>query len=364
MVRSETWACRDSGGRGLPRWSTDAAVAEPRAHGELSFDDAPTVEDDRPCDSLTCGRCRREGGLVNMRDAGLRAAALAARCARLALPLAVRKRLVSEVARRNVPGQVTIGIELLRDLARHDPVGFHHYLWANHLAYAKTYRLGRFAPEALQADHKALFELLCAELRRQGLDPREDIHSILDAGASLGYLLRHAETSVFPSATTLTGIDIDVRAVAAGSLHLRRIGSRVELMVAGMEQLDEVLPGRRFDVVVACGSLTYLDQAHAARAVASLLGHADRVVGLIDGAHPVTDNASLARSAVRNFDQAWFHNLDSMVQAASGHVTFRQWQPPTGTDDRGVYMLIAAAANPTPRARGSSGLAGSGRTGR
>lgn len=67
---------------------------------------------------------------------------------------------------------------------------------------------------------------------------------------------------------------------------------------------------------------------------------------------------------MRNFDQAWFHNLDSMVQAASGHVTFRQWQPPTGTGDRGVYMLIAAAANPTPRARGSSGLAGSGRTGR
>jgi SAM-dependent methyltransferase len=321
--------------------------------------------DERRRHSLPCGRRRREGGLVTMRDAILRAAALAVRGARHALPLAVRKRLASVVSRRNVPGQVTIGIELLRDLARDDPVGFHHYLWANHLAYAKTYELGRFAPGALEADRKVLFEQLCAELRRQGLDPGEDIHSILDAGCSLGYLLRHAEKSVFPSATTLTGIDIDTRAVAEGSLHLRRIGSRVELMVAGIEQLDEVLPGRRFDVVISCGSLMYLDQARAARAVASLLGHADRVLGLTDWAHPVQDNALLAQSVGRNVDEAWIHNLDSMVEAAGGHVVFRAWRPPPSrTSDCGVYLLIAAATNPVPVARRSSRPAGLGRTGR
>ena len=183
-------------------------------------------------------------------------------------------------------------------MARVDPVGFHHYLWANHLAYAATYELGRFAPGALEPDRVVLFGLICAELRRQGLDPAEDVHSILDAGCSLGYLLRHAETSVFSSATTLTGIDIDVHAVSAGNLHLRRLGSNVELMVAGMEHLDEVLQGRRFDVALSCGSLMYLDQARASRAVASLLGHADRAVGLIDRAHPVQDNASLARSTI------------------------------------------------------------------
>jgi SAM-dependent methyltransferase len=262
---------------------------------------------------------------------------------------------VSEAARRNVPGQVTIGIELLRDLARDDPASFHHFLWANHLAYAATYELGRFAPGALEADRRMLFELLCAELSRQGLDPKKDIDSVFDAGCSLGYLLRHAETSVFPSATTLTGIDIDVRAVSEGSLHLRRIGSRVELMVARMEQLDEVLAGHRFDVAVSCGSLMYLDQTHAARAVASLLDHADRFVGLIDRAHPVQDNALLTRSAVRDLDETWIHNLDSMVREASGHVTFRQWQPPSETGGRGIYLLIAAAANPTQRARGSKG---------
>ena len=289
-----------------------------------------------------------EDGHLIMRDAPLRAAACAARFARCVLPIAVRKRLVSEMAKRHLPGQVTIGIELLRDLARDDAVGFHQYLWANHLAYAATYELGRFAPGAVEADRVRLFELLCTELRRQGLDPRTDIHSVLDAGCSLGYLLRHAETSVFPAATQLTGIDIDAQAVGLGTLHLRRLGSRVELTVARMEQLDGVLAGRRFDVALSCGSLMYLDQAHATRAVASLLGHADRVVGLIDRAHPIHDNASLSRSAVRNLDETWIHNLDSMVQAASGNVMFRHWHPPSGTGDRGLYMLIAAPGSLTP----------------
>ncbi len=283
---------------------------------------------------------------MTVRDAGLRAAAFSARWARPLLPLVVRRRLVSELARRKVPGRVTIGIELLRDMARVDPVGFHHYLWANHLAYAATYELGRFAPGALEPDRVVLFGLICAELRRQGLDPSQDVHSILDAGCSLGYLLRHAETSVFSSATTLTGIDIDVHAVSAGNLHLRRLGSNVELMVAGMEHLDEVLQGRRFDVALSCGSLMYLDQARASRAVASLLGHADRAVGLIDRAHPVQDNASLARSTIRGLDETWIHNLDSMVHAAGGRVTLRQWQPPSVTGDRGVYLLVATAASP------------------
>jgi hypothetical protein len=109
----------------------------------------------------------------------------------------------------------------------------------------------------------------------------------------------------------------------------------------------------------------YLDQARAARAVASLLGHADRVLGLTDWAHPVQDNASLAQSVGRNVDEAWIHNLDSMVEAAGGHVVFRAWRPPPSrTSDRGVYLLIAAATNPVPVARRSSRPAGLGRTGR
>jgi SAM-dependent methyltransferase len=278
---------------------------------------------------------------MDAREATLRAVGLAARWARPVLPLEVRKRAVAAFARRNMPGQVTIGIELLRDLADDDPIAFHHYLWANHLAYAATYELGRFAPGALESDRRVLFELLCVELRRQGIDPAGDVRSVLDVGCSLGYLLRHAETSVFPSAMTLVGIDIDAQAVAVGGRYLRQVGSRAELMVASMEQLDVVLLGRFFDTVVCCGSLMYLDQAEAAGTVASLLGHAHRVVGLIDRAHPHQDNVTLGRSAVRSLDETWIHNLDSMVLTAGGSVASRRWRPPREPGDRGVYLVVA-----------------------
>jgi hypothetical protein len=75
---------------------------------------------------------------------------------------------------------------------------------------------------------------------------------------------------------------------------------------------------------------------------------------LIDRPRPVQDLASLDRSAVRDVDQTWIHNLDGMVQAASGHVGFRRWQPLNGMGDRGTYLLIAAvrsdARPPAPRA--------------
>ena len=274
-------------------------------------------------------------------QAALSVVRLAAHSARPCLPLEARKRIVSALAQRNMPGQVTIGVELLRDLAQHDPVAFHQYLWANHLAYASRYDLGRFAPGALEADRGLLFELLSEELRRQGLDPAEDLHSLLDVGCSTGFLLRHAETAVFPSTRELVGIDIDAQAVATGNARLRQLDSRAELMVAGMEELDAVLPGRCFDAVICCGSLMYLDEARAAQTVASLLGHADRVVGLIDRAHPHHDNRTLGRSAVRSLDETWIHNLDHMVLAAGGRVTSRQWQPSGEPADRGVYVVIA-----------------------
>lgn len=266
---------------------------------------------------------------------------------RPALPLERRKRLVISAARRGLPGRTFLGVELLRDLAQDDPVGFHHFLWANHLVYAETYELARFEAGALEADRRLLFELLQAELCRQGLDPAADVRSVLDAGCSLGYVLRHAETSVFQSAESLTGIDIDAHAVAVGGAHLRLIGSRVELITAGMEELDDVLRGRRFDVVMSCGALMYLDRAHAARAVASMLRHAHRAVGLIDRAHPTQDNATLAHSTVRVLDETLIHNLDGMVRAAGGTVTERLWRPTRSADDRGVYLVVAV-----PPARG------------
>jgi SAM-dependent methyltransferase len=267
------------------------------------------------------------------------------RVVRPALPLSARKRLVVEAGRRRLPGRSLLAVELLRDLAQDDPVAFHHFLWENHVAYAESYELGRFEAPALEEDRRLLFELLCSELRRQGAEPTTDVRSVLDAGCSLGYVLRHAETSVFPAAESLTGIDIDARAVASGAQHLRRIGSRIELRTASLEELDQALQEQIFDVVISCGALMYLDQSRATRAVASLLQRAGRVVGLIDRAHPDRDNSTLAASTVRRLDQTLIHDLDGMVRAAGGIVRERVWQPPRSPDDRGLYVVVATPAD-------------------
>ena len=92
--------------------------------------------------------------------AALEAVRLGARAARFCLPLSLRKRVVSAMARRGMPGQVTIGIELLRDLALQDPAAFHQYLWANHLAYASKYDCPCFEGDSLESDRSLLFDLL------------------------------------------------------------------------------------------------------------------------------------------------------------------------------------------------------------
>jgi SAM-dependent methyltransferase len=270
---------------------------------------------------------------------------LAARLVRPALPLALRRRLVLAAARRRLPGRMFLAGELLGDLARDDPAAFHRFLWEHHAAYAESYELRRFDAPALEEDRSLLFELLCSHLRREGLDPATQVRSVLDAGCSLGYVLRHAETSIFPGAETLTGIDIDVRAIAAGREHLRRLGSRIELLAGGLEDVNGVLGDRAFDVVISCGALMYLDQARAARAVAALLAHARLVVGLIDRAHPERDNATLVESVVRERDKTLIHDLDAMVTAAGGTVRERVWRPSGSAADRGVYVVVATPAS-------------------
>jgi SAM-dependent methyltransferase len=234
-----------------------------------------------------------------------------------------------------------IAIELLRDLAQRDPTAFHHFLWANHLAYAQGFDLTRFEPGNLEATRTQLLDMLCQELRAQGIEPSTDVRSVLDVGCSTGYLLRHAETVVFPSATTLAGIDIDERAVAMGSGYLEQAGSVITLTAGPMEQLDRAFAGQDFDVILCLGTLLYLDESEATETLASLLGHANRVVGLIGLAHPDRDNRTLERSTVRASDASWIHDFDGMVEAAGGSVRSRRWEPASDLNARGLYMLVA-----------------------
>jgi SAM-dependent methyltransferase len=234
-----------------------------------------------------------------------------------------------------------IAIELIRDFAQRDPSAFHRFLWSNHLAYADGFDLRLFEPGRLGSTRERLLDLMCRECLAKGIEPARDVHSVLDVGCSTGYLLRHAETSVFTSATTLVGIDIDEHAVQMGSRYLRAAGSRIELVAGAMEELDGELAERTFDAALCCGSLLYLDESEARSVVDSLLRHTTHVVGLIGLAHPDRDNRLLEHSTVRSFDACWIHNFDAMVQEAGGTLRSRQWVPPSDPTARGVYMVVA-----------------------
>src|SRR5262245_31515819 len=128
---------------------------------------------------------------------------------RNSFPLAMRKRILRWAQRGSFRSRLFSPVEFLRDLARNDPNGFHRFLWAHHLAYAESYEIARFAPENLDASRHMLFADIEEHLRERALTPERDVWSVFEAGCSLGYLLRHAETKVFPSATRLIGVDVD-----------------------------------------------------------------------------------------------------------------------------------------------------------
>ena len=144
------------------------------------------------------------------------------------LPLAARRQLALWLNARPWLSAATRHwwtTELLRDFAERDPDGYHRFLWSHHLAYAESYDAERrFGAGNLNATRRLLFDEL-----RQALDTiakrPNDVRSVLEVGCSLGYLLRHLETELFPGATMLDGVDIDARAIAEGSAWLARAGT-------------------------------------------------------------------------------------------------------------------------------------------
>lgn len=240
------------------------------------------------------------------------------------LPLSVRKRLVKWVGRRDFPGYSFLTLELLRDFAQDDPRGFHRFLWSHHLAYdAETYEISqRFGVD--DPSRRILFDDILEHFRKRGMAP-ESVRSIFDVGCSLGYMLRFAETHVFPSATCLRGLDIDRYAVETGNGYLRGLSSRIELVAGDVKTLDQVMGEQKYDVVLCCGVLMYLDEATAARTIMIMLSHTRVVLGLICLADPQVDNAELVSSYVRPLDYGFLHNLDAMVRKGGGRVVSRRW---------------------------------------
>jgi len=262
------------------------------------------------------------------------------------LPLSARRNLVSLAGRRKLSVGVEFAMGMLDDLRRQDPVGFHRFLWSNHLAYARTYEIPRrFGASNINPTRHILFSRISDHLRSRGIDPRVDIRSVLDVGCSSGYLLRHLEELVFPSATILHGLDIDSYAVQAGSTHLSSLRSRVKLFAADMAAAERTMSSRNYDLVLCCGVLMYADEITAEKVVRAMFSCSAYLVGLICLAPP-GDNP--VRSEVRESDGTFIHNMDRMIRRTGGNVVSSTW---VGTSTSGSSTCHVILAEPSTKTR-------------
>jgi len=268
---------------------------------------------------------------------------MARRWLRAVVPLPFRRGLAALVGRQRwLPGRYWWAMELLRDYAERDPNGFHRFLWSHHLAYAESYEVERrFGPENLHPSRRLLFEDLTRILRAREVDPATAVRSVFEVGCSLGYLLRYLETEVFPAAERLEGNDIDRYAVAEGNRYLGRLGSKVRLSATDMSDLETLLDGQRYDVVLCAGVLMYLREQDAVPVVRSVLRHTDGMAVFAGLAHPERDNAELETSAVRERDDTFIHNIDRMVTEAGGTVVFHRWEGARQVDGNTIYFVFA-----------------------
>jgi cyclopropane fatty-acyl-phospholipid synthase-like methyltransferase len=249
---------------------------------------------------------------------------------RSAVPMPARMRLAAWITRQPwLPARDYVAVGLIRDLQARDPKLFHKFAWANHLmAYAQWYdsEEALFAAERLEASRVELFRDLSTVLEELKLPPGE-VGSILEAGCSQGYLLRHLETHLFPNARDIVGVDIDAPAIEKGQRFLAAAGSRVRLVAGDMEQLDTLLGPRRYDITMAAGVLSYLDEDDAARMVSRLLARTGRVLVLAGLACTVRNNNELARSELSpGHAGQWIHNFEALVARAGGRVVRSRWE--------------------------------------
>ena len=262
---------------------------------------------------------------------------------RTTLPLPLRMTLSRAIGRQRwISDADWWAAELVSDLAERDLNAYHRFLWSNHLAYARTYEPGqRFGAERVHPSRRELFGELRGVLAARGTDPASDVRTVLEVGCSMGYLLRHMETEVFPSAVGLDGIDIDAWAVERGADVLRRMGSRVRLAVGDATALPTLFGTRRYDVIVCAGVLMYLREHDAAAAVAAMLARSRGIVALAGLAHPDVDNARLDAPVTRATDRSLIHNLDALVARAGGRVVHRRWDGGRSVQGNTIYFVFA-----------------------
>jgi SAM-dependent methyltransferase len=260
-----------------------------------------------------------------------------------ALPFSARRALVARMKWTRLPGWFEFCMGMLDDLRRHNPDALHGFLWSNHLAYAKSYEISdRFGASNVNPSRRILFDDITGHLRSRGLDPRRDIRSVFEVGCSMGYLLRHLEVEVFPSSSTLHGLDIDSYAIETGQKHLRSVQSRVKLHLTDMAAAEDVMGNRIYDVVICCGALMYVNESRAAHVVRTMLLHSGHLVGLICLAQTGQGHASRQRSETRVSDGAFIHDVDGMIHRAGGRVLSSKWIGSSTSGSSPAYVILAS----------------------
>jgi SAM-dependent methyltransferase len=253
------------------------------------------------------------------------------RRARRLVPLPARMRLAAWLTRQRwLPVQDHVAMGIIRDLQTTDPKEFHKFVWSNHLmGYARWYDSEEelFAPEQMQPSRVELFGDLIFVLEHDLGLPSSSVSSVLEVGCSQGYLLRHLETDVFPACPDLVGLDIDAPAIEKGKHYLQKVGSRVRLLHGDMENLDGLLDAGDFDVTLAAGVLSYLNEQDATVVVSRMLRRTRRVLALAGLAWVDGHNRTLDQSIPSpSHEGQWIHNFESMIAAAGGRVVRSRWE--------------------------------------
>lgn len=252
------------------------------------------------------------------------------------LPLAWRRKIAGLACQW---GAIHWPLGLIGDLAQRDPAEFHAFLWRHHIASARTFASAR-SLEDLVPSRSLLMEDIRAALRAQTLA----VDSVLDAGCSSGFLLRHFERELAPAPQILFGFDLDITALSEGQARLAARGSRCRLFKADLRQPPDTsawmstLAG--FDLVVCAGVLRYFPQTEAQMAVHWLLRQTRGLLVLTGPASRDRDNGELTAS--QPLPHASFaHNFDAMIAQAGGRTVFRRWHGARLCGGQTIYFVFA-----------------------
>ena len=238
------------------------------------------------------------------------------------IPLSFRKRVLVLLNRSRLPGAASKEawtVAGLRDLAHTDNEEFNRFLWANHLGPAAGFDASWRFESGVEPSRRVFFEELERQLHSLGLDPAQDVGSVLEVGSSLGVNLRYLEQGFFANAAQLRGIDLDVEAVRQGSEYLTKIQSRVQLQAGDMTQLDDVLQDRRFDIVFCTGVLMYVPTQQAEQVIGAMIRHSRHLVAMSE---PWDPSGPHLRE-----DGAHYHDLEGLVREVGGRVVAAQHRP-------------------------------------